>query len=224
MTILRLTGVMMLIVPVSFNAAFSMLGASFDYPGILRQPVDVILRRFRDGGRRLVALWYGFAFTALLFIPVSLLFAAAFPTFGALALASAIVGVLAGLVQAIGLLRWPFLVPVLAQAYTDPAASPVKRDAIAVVFEGFHTFIGMAIGEHLGYLFTAAWTILASLILLQTASFHPLLGIIGIASAFGVLSGILEPVGWKPAVTINAISYIVWSLWLVALGIGMIVA
>jgi hypothetical protein len=49
------------------------------------------------------------------------------------------------------------------------------------------------------------------------------LGAVGIVSAVGILAGMLEPAGWKPAGAINAISYIVWSLWLIATGIVLIV-
>jgi len=223
-TLFRLTGLILIAVPVAFNLLFLALGRSFEYPDILRQPVDTVLRRFRDGGSRLISLWYAFSLTAILFVPLALLVAAAFPGQPALAQASAVVGALAGVVQALGLLRWPFLVPVLARAYADPAASPAKREAVATVFEAFHTYAGVAIGEHLGYFFTAGWSILVSAILMQSAMFNPLIGVLGIVSAVGILAGTLEPAGWKPAAAINAISYLVWSLWLVAVGVGMIVA
>jgi hypothetical protein len=49
------------------------------------------------------------------------------------------------------------------------------------------------------------------------------MGAVGIVSAVGILAGMLEPAGWKPAGAINATSYIVWSLWLIATGIVLIV-
>ena len=57
------------------------------------------------------------------------------------------------------LARWPFLVPIflvpiLARKYDDPAPSEATREATVVVFESFHTYLGVAIGECLGYLFT----------------------------------------------------------------------
>jgi hypothetical protein len=53
--------------------------------------------------------------------------------------------------------------------------------------------------------------------------FSPILGAVGILSAIGILSGLLEPAGWRPAGMINSISYIVWSLWLIVTGITLIV-
>lgn len=43
------------------------------------------------------------------------------------------VGVLAAVVQFLGLARWPFLVPALARTYDDPTSSPAAREATAVV-------------------------------------------------------------------------------------------
>jgi hypothetical protein len=54
--------------------------------------------------------------------------------------------------------------------------------------------------------------------------FSPLMGILGIISAVGILVGLLEPAGWKPAGAINAISYLVWSLWLIISGVMLILA
>ena len=67
------TGIAMILVPIAFNLIFFALGSAFDYPDILREPAGTILRRFDDGGAELVALWYAFAFTALLAVPLALL-------------------------------------------------------------------------------------------------------------------------------------------------------
>jgi hypothetical protein len=223
MTLFRITGLVLIALPVAFNILFFALGRAFEYPDILRKPTDYILKRFADGGSRLVALWYAFAITALLAIPMALLFQLVFADQQPqLAGVSAILGVLSGLVQAMGLFRWPFLVPTLAAQYNDPSATPAARDAIGVVFHAFHQYIGVAVGEHLGYLFTGTWTITISLMMLSSTVFSPLIGILGNVAAVGIMAGLLEPAGWKPAGAINAISYIVWSLWLIVTGITLI--
>jgi hypothetical protein len=216
----RITAVFLILVPVAFNAAFFALGSAFNYPNILRQPTDVILQQFAAGGAGLVALWYLFAVTALLAVPLALLLSGVFREGQAqTAQAAAIIGVLSGLVQAFGLLRWVFLVPGLAATYLDPSADPALRAASAVVFEGAHRYLGVALGEHLGYLFTGAWTLLLSVMILRSRTFRPWLGIVGLVAAAGILVGLLEPAGWSDASAINAISYILWSLWLITLGI-----
>ena len=225
MTLFRITGLVLILVPIAFNVVFFALGRAFEYPNILRKPTDYILKRFAEGGSRLIALWYAFAVTALLAIPMTLLFQLIFiDQHPQLAIISAIIGALSGLVQAMGLFRWTFLVPSLAAQYNESAATPATRDAVAVVFHAFHQYVGVAIGEHLGYLFTGAWTILISIMMFTSPIFSPLLGIFGIVSAIGIMVGMLEPAGWKPSGAINAISYILWSLWLVISGVILILA
>jgi hypothetical protein len=132
------------------------------------------------------------------------------------------IGVLAGVVQFLGLIRWPFLVPSLADTYTDPASTQATRDSVAVVFQAFHRYAGVAIGEHPGYIFTSIWTILLCITIIARDLVNPLLGWLGIIPAIGVLMGVFEETGFRAAGAINAISYILWSVWLIALGIVLL--
>jgi Domain of unknown function (DUF4386) len=230
MTTQVLTGLLLLILPVAYNLLFTLLGRSFDYPAILRQPTRHILQRFAAGGSRLLLLWWSFAMSAVLLAPAVVLVSAtlvdANPTIRALATA---IGLLAALVQFLGLVRWPFAVPHLARLATDPAATQATHDAVDVVFQTLNRYLGVAVGEHLGYLFTGLWTVLVGVALLQSDLLHPLFGIVGLllAPLFAVGSlefvGPFEPGGWKLAGTLVPLAYIGWSLWLLALGIGLLV-
>ena len=215
--------VLLIALPIAFNVIFFLLQKAFAYPDILRKPTGNILVRFVAGGPRLVGLWYAFVLTTLLFIPLGVLLPRLLgvdnPAWFALA---ASLGVLAGLVQALGLLRWPFLVPYLAKTYTQPDASPASRQAVEVVFQAFHQYLGVAVGEHLGYLFTACWTALIAYRVIIHSSV-PWFGWLGLLCAAGILVGMLEPAGFKRAGMINAIAYIFWSLWLVALGVIILI-
>lgn len=225
MMLYLITGLVLIALPVAFNGLFFALAREFDYPDILRQPTDDILRKFTQGGRRLIALWYGFATTALLAMPMALLLAVVFAESSPqLASVSAIIGVLSGLTQAMGLLRWPLLVPVLAAQYNAPTTTPAERDAIRVVFNALHQYVGVVVGEHLGFLLTAVWSLLVAVMMLNMPLFPAWLAVLGVASAIGILAGLLEPTGWKPSGMVNAISYIVWSLWLIISGIILVVA
>ncbi len=218
-----LTGLLLVIVPIAFNVTFLLLQRAFEYPDILRKPTDYVLRRFQEGGMPLRRLWYAFAFSAVLFTPVPILvqqiFQPASPWYLAVGTA---MGVLAGVVQVLGLIRWSFLVPSLADMYTQPKASQATRDSVVVVFQAFHRYAGVAIGEHLGYLFTSTWTILLCIAIIQTNMVNSLLGWLGIAPAIGILVGVFEETGFKAAGAINAISYILWSLWLIAVGVVLL--
>ena len=154
MTRSLLTGLLLIIVPIAFNATFFLLQKAFSYPDILRQPTETILRRFQQGGAPLRRLWYAFTFSAVLFTPVPVLVHQVFePDAPWFLVVGTVIGVLAGVVQFLGLIRWPFLVPTLAEIYTDPKSTQATRDSAAVTFQAFHRYAGVAIGEHLGYLF-----------------------------------------------------------------------
>ncbi|MFN8663230.1 MAG: DUF4386 domain-containing protein [Thermomicrobiales bacterium] len=217
-----LTAALLILVPVLFNVFFFLLQSTFGYPDILREPADVILHQFASGGTALLAIWYGFALTPVLFIPAAVLLRRAFPTdLPLLALATPF-AVVAGMAQVLGLLRWPFLVPGLAQAYLDPNATDTTREAVLVVFSAFHQYAGVAIGEHLGYLATGAWTLVIAGAMLAGAPFRPWLGWMGIVAALGILAGLLEPAGFALAGTISAFAYILWSLWMIATAIMLL--
>ena len=218
-----LAGLLLILVPLGFNTTILMLQRAFEYPHILRKPTEYILQRFKEGGASLRRLWYAFTFSAILFTPVPVLVQQIFePNVPWYLAVGTVVGVLAGAVQFLGLIRWPFLVNTLADMYLEPKASPATRESVAVVFQAFHRYVGVAIGEHLGYLFTSTWTILLCIAIIQTDVAHPLWGWLGILPALGVLVGVFEETGFKPAALINAISYLVWSLWLIAFGVSLL--
>jgi hypothetical protein len=230
MTTQMLTGLLLLVLPLAYNAAFALLGRAFDYPNILRRPTSEILDRFAAGGTRLILLWWGFALTAVLLVPAVVLLSAtlgdANSTIRSLATA---VGILAALVQFLGLIRWPFAVPYLARIAADPATSPAAQDAIDVTFQTLNRFLGVAVGEHLGYLFTGTWTALLGVAVIQSDVLHPLFGVIGLVISPLFLLGSLEFVGsferagWKLAGSLIPIAYVGWSIWLLVIGIGLLI-
>lgn len=214
--------VLLIVVPIAFNLAYGLLAWRFSYPGILREPTSVILERFRAGGAGLVLLWWFFALTALAFLPIPVL-ASRLVADPGLAVVGLVVGVVAAVVQGLGLIRWVFLVPHLAR---ESAAGADPR-TVDLVFQSFHRYLGVAVGEHLGYLGTGAWTILLSL---GAASALPAWMVVaGVVIGVMLLVGALEFVGpfeergWAVAGVLVPVGYILWSLWLVALGVLLLV-
>ena len=213
----KLTGVLLIVTPIVFMIAFTLLQMNFEYPDILTQPTDYVLQKFSAGGAGLVATWYVFMLTAILFVPISVLlhpFLAREDT-AYMSLAT-VVGVLAGVVQFLGLIRWSFAVPYLTQTYLDPASSQATRDAVVVAFQMLHRYAGSGIGETLGYLFTSVWSLLISLAMIRSAYFKPWVGWLGVPLALAILVGVYPlPI----AETVNAIGYTVWAVWLMLVGI-----
>jgi Domain of unknown function (DUF4386) len=221
--------ILLIALPIAFNAAFAALAKAFDYPDILRRPTGEVLQRFRDGGAGLVLLWWGFAMTAVLFAPLAVLLASTLAGADPVLLTiGATVGVLAAAVQFLGLIRWPFLVPYLARADAEPDATEARRDAIDVIFQSFNRYLGVAVGEHLGFLLTGTWSILVGAAITQGTALHPLVGVTGvlIGAILVVCSlefvGPFERTGWKLAARLTPFTYIAWSLWLVVVGVALL--
>jgi len=231
MTVEQATALLLVAVPVAFNLAFFELGRAFDYPNILRREPDEILRRFAAGGSGLILRWEALLLSALAMLPLVALVPFALDAPGPLAAASVVVGAAAALVQALGLVRWPFAVPELARRYVaaDGPDGAATRQSIVVVFATLHRLLGVGIGEHLGYLLTGLWTLLVAASVLSTAVLPGWLGLIGVLIGLVLLIGTLEFVGpneehgWPLAGTIVPIAYIAWSIWLIAFGIGLLV-
>jgi hypothetical protein len=222
--------ILLIAVPTAFNLAFLELGRAFDYPDILRREPDEILRRFAAGGSGLVIRWEALLVSAIAMLPLVALLAVVLAAPPALTALSIVVGAAAALVQALGLVRWPFAVPELARRYVaaeGPDAEAIRR-SIELTFATLHRLLGVGIGEHLGYLLTGLWTLLVAASILATAVLPGWLGIIGLPIGVALLVGALEFVGpneqdgWPLAGTIVPIAYIAWSVWLIAAGVFLV--
>jgi hypothetical protein len=223
-------GIVLIAVPILFNVGFTLLAQRFDYPDILRRPTHEVLERFRAGGTALILIWWVFALSAVMFAALVVLLAIAVddatPTVVVLGV---VFGVLAATVQFLGLIRWTFLVPYLAGVAVEAEPGSPRAEAVDVVFQGFNRYLGVAVGEHLGYAFTGIWSILAGAALLDSASVADWLGIVGILIGPLFLLCSLEFVGrdqdsgWDLTEALTPITYIAWSIWLLALGIALIV-
>lgn len=224
----RVAGVLLVIAPVWFNVTFAILARSFDYPDILRRPTDEVLTRFRAGGSRLILQWWGFMLSGIFFLPVAVLLPNIAGGNGLLVAVSTAVGILAAGVQIIGLLRWVYLVPYLARLSTDTTASQTTRETVNVVFQSFHRFLGVGVGEHLGYLFTGIWTLLTGIAMLSSTGLANWLGWAGVIVGTGLAVGSAEFLGpyeesgWHLAGKAVPILYILWSIWLVVLGLVLL--
>lgn len=220
-------GILLILLPIAFNGLFFDLARTFEYPDILRQEPGTILARFHDGGTPLLLRWWGFALVALAFVPIGVAVPVVVAPGAPVASVVAALGVAAGLVQVIGLVRWPFLVPELARRYADPATSAQGRETIELIFGSVHRLLGVGIGEHLGYLLTGLWSAgLALAIAVTPAAVVPawmaIPGVIvGLALVVGSLEfvGPNEATGWSLAEKLVPIAYVGWSAWLIVLGI-----
>jgi hypothetical protein len=221
MTSVRIVaGTLLVAVPAVFMAGFTGLQMSFGYPDILRHPAGEVLARFAAGGVDLHLYWY------LMFASSLALVAAAIATGMLLWERDRLVaglsigfGALAGLVQGLGLLRWVMLIPGLAAHYTAPGATDLSQAMDVAIFDFANQYLGAGVGEHVGYLFTAVWTALVSILLIRD---HRILAVSGLAIAAGVAFGLLEPAGVSLAATVVAIAFSLWAVWALLLGVQIL--
>jgi hypothetical protein len=212
------TASLLILAAVLANVAFTALGSIFNYPDVLDEPAGEVLTLFRDN-QGAVSGWFSvLALSAALLAPIAI-------GVGRLSSARAMrvavpIGMIAAAVQVIGLLRWPLLVPGYASdaASADAAVAAAGRDAFTTAGD----ILGTAIGETLGYLLTATWTVLVIVALGRHYAGRWFQGL-GAASAALVLVGVLSPLGLPVIDTANFVGYVLWSVWLIALAVTILV-
>jgi hypothetical protein len=204
MTSRRVLVALLVLAVVLVNVAFVGLGSVFEYPDILQEDADEILEKFRADEGSIVVLFTMLALGAALLAPIAVILGRI--AGNDLGRWSIRVGVAAAAVQVIGLLRWPLIVPGLAD----------NNDTDA--FETVHTLLGTVVGETFGYALTAAWTVLIIFALRQRLAGR-WFEFLGLAAAALIALGVLIPLDVPGADFANFIGYVLWSLWLLALAV-----
>src|SRR4051812_48698896 len=206
----KLTAALMVLAAVLANVAFTALGSIFNYPDVLDEPAGSVLADF-DENRGAISAWFSvLAVSAALLAPIAI-------GVGRLSRERAMrvavkVGIAAAVVQVIGLMRWPILVPGYASDAVGGSSSVAAsaRDSFTTAGD----VLGTAIGETLGYLLTGIWTLLviAALGRRHGRWFQ----VLGTAAAALILVGVLSPLDLPIVDTTNFLGYVLWSVWLIA--------
>jgi hypothetical protein len=202
---------------------YTILTITFEYPDILRQDTSAILTRFHEGGNALIWTWFAFALTGIPLLPAYIMIGKKVENKSAWMPVATTVGVIGLVVQMIGLLRWTFVVPVLADNFIHAQDEGTKAACI-IAFKTIHQFAGVVLGEHLGQLFTIIWTVLVSLIFSRSRIFPLWVHVLAWVSSFIYLLAQAElfqtvmpafPV-WQMA---GFIGSTLWLIWLFILGV-----
>jgi hypothetical protein len=172
----------------AFMVAATVLSTTFDWPDILREPADVVLPKFADGGASLVWTWFAVAWTyAILAVPILLLPAALARRGDAALRVATYVGAASVILALIGFLRWVFVVPALADSYLS--GDNTTRTAVAAAWTAQHQYGGALLGEHLGQLLAIAWSVTVSVLVLRARVLPAWAGWLGLdASGCGVVA------------------------------------
>ena len=204
---------------------YTLLTILFEYPDILRQDTSIILTKFHQGGSKLIWTWFAFALTGIPLIPAYILLGQKLENKSSLARLATTIGVIGLIVQMIGLLRWTFVVPVLADSFVNATDEATKAAAI-ISFKTIHQFAGVLLGEHLGQLFTIAWTILISAIFIRLKLFPKWISWLGFIASFIYLLAQAELFAtvipnfptWELA---GFLGSTIWLVWLIVVGIRL---
>jgi hypothetical protein len=192
-------------------AGFTILGSVFEYPQILEEPTADILALFHEH-RGVVMGWFlVLAISAALMAPAGIWLGRI--AGGRLGRWIAGVGIAAATVQVVGLQRWVTLVPGISDDALDPALRADAEDR----FELWHTVLGKALGETLGYALTATFTILVVFALSRTV-LPRWLALTGYAAAVLIVTGVVIPVIETASLT-NFAGYVAWCAWLLAVAV-----
>ncbi|MGW4530772.1 DUF4386 family protein [Nocardia sp. NPDC004340] len=197
---------------VGMNAGFSGLGSVFDYPRVLSRPSAEVLGLFRVHESAVVAWFSVLVCGALLLIPITVLVGRSDRSVRMRWAVRA--GAAAGVVQAIGLLRWPLLVP----GFADRVVSEAGSASATAEFEFWNRILGSFVGETLGYTLTAVWTVLVASVLRQRG-FPRWFAALGTVAAALILLGVAALWRVPGAQQANFAGYVLWSGWMLALAL-----
>ncbi|MEP7108139.1 MAG: DUF4386 domain-containing protein [Ferruginibacter sp.] len=202
---------------------YTILTITFEYPGILRHDAGTVLTKFHDGGPALIFTWWAFAILGLPLLIAYILIGQKLENKFSFIKWVTTVGIISGIVQIIGLLRWVFVVPLIANNYLT-AGDVASKEAAKISFLVVHQFGGVLLGEHIGQLFTIAWTIMVSYAFIKLRLFPKWVNWLGIGASVIYLLAQAElfatvipefPV-WEMA---GFIGSTLWLLWLIITGV-----
>lgn len=162
--------------------AFFILSSAINWPMSLDDPAAVALPRVLAQAQPMMIGYGCYLMVGLLIVPATAALNARLGITGALGGFTLALATLSALAKAIGITRWLFAMPTLAQAYVAPGAD---HSAIAVMFETLNAYAG-GIGEILGVgLISGLWT----LVIAREIARRPNIGVKALAG-FLALTGV----------------------------------
>ncbi|GAB4347416.1 MAG: hypothetical protein OHK0038_27330 [Flammeovirgaceae bacterium] len=225
MKIEKIIGLLLIAGAVGVFVPYTILTIIFEYPDILRQDIGVILTKFHQGGGKLILTWWAFAILGLPLLIAYILLGQKLEQKFSFVRWTTTLGVIGLLVQMIGLLRWTFVVPVLANNYVS--GHEMTKEASKVAFQVVHQYGGVVLGEHIGQLFTIAWTIMMSYAFAKLKLFPKWTIWLGyISSATYILAQtelFATVIPNFPVIDLAGfIGSTLWIIWLVVIGVKML--
>ncbi len=217
----RVTAITIFVHVLVLAVCFNILVVVFEFPDVLREAAEYRLTLFNQNSNIIVPVYYLLALTGFTQIILSVMLHQSFDdNKSSLVLMTTVFGVLTGVFQVLGFIRWPIVIPYIAESMN----SNVPMETIAFVEGTLNRYAGMAIGEHLGFLCLAAWTTLLGAIMLRHKLFDRRLGWAGIVIGLFSFPMSMEPLGGFLTIfgeltwPVNA----AWIIWLIVVAISLL--
>lgn len=225
MKIEKVTGILLIIGAIGVLLPYIVLTIIFDYPAILRKETGIILTEFHNSGSLLIWVWWAFAILGLPLLEAFILLGQKLENKFYFIRWATLLGIIGLLMQMIGLLRWTFVVPVLANNYVT--GSEAMKVASKVAFQVIHQYGGVVLGEHIGQLFTIAWTIMMTSAFAQLKLFPRWVTLLGYLSSFIYLLAQTELFATVipdfPVIGLAGfMGSTLWIIWLIVVGVQLL--
>lgn len=219
----RNIGFLLLIREFVFYIAFYVLASSINWPESLGLDAESLFPLIFDNSESVHLGYYTYLIASILYLPIffglrQLLMAERYRFLLDLAVGFLIVSVV---MRVLGILRWLFAMPYLAQLYMSEETNDTLREIAVVNYYTLDAYAGVA-GEVLGLqIFGALFIALFGFVMLQSRMFPKFLGYWALLSAVLFLP-LADMLAIPQAVwlTINGITF---SLWTIALGIYLLI-
>lgn len=218
-------GVLLIIGAIGVLVPYTILTNIFDYPNILRQDTGLILAKFHYGGNVLIWTWWAFAILGLPLLEAYILIGQKLEHKYYFVRWATTLGIIGLIVQMIGLLRWTFVVPVLANNFIT--GNEMTKEASKVAFQIVHQYGGVVLGEHIGQLFTIAWTIMMTSAFAKLKLFpkwtiwlgyiSSIIYLIAQTELFATVMPTVPVIGWA-----GFWGSTLWIVWLMIIGVKML--
>ncbi|MGL1893684.1 MAG: DUF4386 domain-containing protein [Spirochaetaceae bacterium] len=215
---LKVTAVVFISYFVIGMTCYFVLASVFQFPDILREDGELRFNLFRLNQKIIVPTYYFWAFTGLLQITMASLIYVINKKSNVIDILALVFGILSGTFQVVGFIRWIVLIPILADAYH----SGVSSELIFFIEKLANAYLGKTLGEHMGNLLLAIWTILVSIRFLSSKFNHRSLGTMGIITGSIFLLFSFESLGSIFSV-LSILTVPVWGLfyiWLIFMAIS----
>ena len=153
----RITGIIMILYFLLTLISFFVLQAVFEFPDILRASGDHRFELFQKNQTFIVPAYYLWTITGLLQIFMAVQLYSLSTIKNNLGNAAIVAGILSGVFQVTGYIRWIVLVPLLSSGYKS---GEIPHNMVFFLEKIMNSYLGMTLGEHLGNLFLGIWLVL----------------------------------------------------------------